>query len=846
MFAEMEIVKLAAVHGHTHGASAAARSSASAFIDSLSTSTGRKAIFLQGSAADARNGREFTRVHYWGKDWNVGPRQVEKETNDLNAMIDVDYHVDMKTHLARNFRPLVLYTVQPTRASVDRGEYKYCFNSNNQLDYTVSGGGRYVHEVWNWKGDSVAATRKIFCIPITRSIFNIERKRVDEDHQLVLLTPLVKFKGLRCWMSYYVAECNELERLEAVQGGFSRIIINTTSGMEVSTAKTGGYLCATVPVSIDDAIASAALTTKKLSHSTVKAKMAPLADFTGSEILLEYHLNGRKPGDRVDALDAVRSFQWMKTYQDFEPENPSMVAFMAPLYDAAFVPDGCGNNDSRMVEERVNKLKQDKQDALTPFLHRTIVEFCENFKSVVGGDICPVEYEEVYARQPKPSQRRILEESEHGVRNEQASVFQKTEAYGSCNDPRAITQINGVDKREYSAFIYALSDRMKRCSWYAFGKTPKKIAERVATICETALSHVDSTDFSRMDGRVNALARTFEQAVMLKVYKSEFHLELLRLMKTQTNLKAKTKNGVKYDTGFARASGSPETSLFNTLLNAFIAFLGFRMSRVNGRYMTSEEAWMRLGLYGGDDGLTPDQDRKAAERAAKMMGQVMTVDRTKKGDMGVAFLARHYGPDVWWGDSNSCCDIRRQLSKFHVTTKLCSKVTPVIKMREKAFAFSLSDSETPILGWFVMRVLEFMPIRHSQYENALGIWNSDVNKSNHYPNRFEDWMLDLARDQLPDFDTLGFFDWVQQADAKDLFQAPNFSERPDPQPKVGIIAVDGDTTGTEIVTAPTSSASSQVSNDNTKRKHFRGRKPKTARPSHAPGRKRPAVTDKRG
>jgi hypothetical protein len=848
VFAEAEVIKLAAVHGHTHGESAAARSSASAFIDSVASSTGRKAVFLQGSAADARNGREFTRVHYWGKDWNVGPRQVEKGDNDLTAMVDVDYHVDMRNHLARSFRPLIMYTVQPTRASVDRGEYKYCFTKDNELDYTVSGGGRYVHPVWNWKGDSVAATRTLCGIPITRSIFNIERKQVDRDHQVVLLTPLVKFRGVRSWLSYWAAECRELDRLKVVQGEFSRLVINTSDTMEVSTAKAGSYLCATVPASIDDAIASAALTTNKLTHSTVKSKMAPTGDFTGSEILLEYHLKGRKPGDRVDALNSVRSFQWMKTYQEFEPENPSMVSFMKPLYDGAFVPANCENNDERMVEERVRKLKNKHDEpVLSSFLHSVMSEFCLKFKETVGGDLAPVDYEVVYERQPRPSQRRILEQAEHDIRNDRASVFQKAEAYGNCNDPRAITQINGVDKRDYSAYVYALADRMKRCKWYAFGKTPRKIAERVAFLCSNSLSHIDSTDFSRMDGRVNALSRVLERMVMLKLYLPQYHLELMRLMKTQTNLKAKTKHGVMYNTGFARASGSPETSVFNTLLNAFIAFLGFRMTRINGRYMDGEEAWSSLGLYGGDDGLTPDQDGRAAEKAAKMMGQVMTVERTKRGDMGVAFLARHYGPDVWWGDANSCCDIRRQLAKFHVTTKLCSRITPVIKLQEKAFAFSLSDSETPVIGWFVNKVLEYSPMEHVQYRNVLGIWNSNVVKTSHYPNRYADWMIDLLEQQIPDFDVTRFFDWIMFASAEDLMNAPTFCEPPAPAPKPGIISVDDDIIHTETPTAPTSSdTSSNPDSDPRKKKRYRGRKPKTRRSQHASALRGAPIQDNSG
>jgi len=848
MFAEMEVIKIAAVRGHTHGESAAARSSASAFIDCLAASAGKRAVFLQGSAADHRNGREMTRVHYWGKDWNVGPRQVEKDDGDLSAMVDVDYHVDMPTHLARNFRPLVLYTVQPARAGVERGEYKYCFNANNELDYSVSGGGRYVHKVWNWKGDSVSATRSLCGIPITRSIFNIERKRVDDDHQIVLLTPLVKFRLVRCWVSYWGAQCHELERLRPVTGTFSRLVANTTDGMMVSTAKCGGYLSANVSISVDEAIASAARTTTKLTHSTVKAKMAPpepgrsvgSADFTGSEILLEYHLVGNTTGDRVDIVNGVRNFQWVKNYQDFEPENPSMVAFMRPLYDGAFVPDDCKNNDERMVKERVTKLKPNSKDKpeMTPFLLTAMQEFASEFKATVGGDIFPYDYEVVYERQHKPSQRRILEESEHGVGDNRSAIFQKREAYARCNDPRAISQINGVDKREYSCYTYPLADRMKRCSWYAFGKPPIKIAARVAELCTDSISHVDSTDFSRMDGRVSDLARILERLVMSKVYMGKYHLEIFRLLKTQTGLRAKTRNGVVYNTGNARASGSPETSIFNTILNAFIAFLSFRMTRTDGRYMDKAEAWCALGLYGGDDGLTPDQDRKAAEKAALMMGQVMTVERTKKGEPGVAFLARHYGPDVWWGDSNSCCDIRRQLAKFHVTTRLCSNVTPLTKLREKAFAFSLTDANTPVIGWFVSRAMELMPMNRSQYRNLLGIWNSDIARQQHYPNVYADWMVDLMEKQIPDFDTSGFFHWVQYSTLEQLLDCPAFALRPPPNPQPGLVAVDGDFVGapeeeeTKEEEAPTPAPTREVTND--ARKRFRGRKPKPrARQKHA-------------
>lgn len=840
MFAEMELARMQAVHGHTHGKSAATRSSASAFIDSYADSTGRRAVFLQGSASDVKNGREITRVHYWGKDWNVQQRQLAKQDNDVCAMVDVDYHVDMPRHLSRNFRPLILYTLQPSQAAADRGEYKYTFLETGEIDYKVSGGGHYTHKLWNWQGDSVAAERRFCGIPFTRSVFNLERKQLDEDHQLVLITPLVKFTGVRALISHMVAECNHLRRMDPIDRNFVRLAVNRDDGMMVSTAKVGGYLSATVPAAVDEAIASAAATSAKLTHAMVKSKMGK-DSCHGSEVLLEYHLGGSKIKERVDALSGVRSFQWIKEYQDYEPEKPSMVPFMRPLFDGAFVPDNCKNNDQRMVEERVLKLKSSDTE-VSPFLNKVIVEFCVQFRDAVGGGLRPYDMDVVYERQPKPSQRRILDEAEHTAPTGKTQVFQKAEAYGQVTDPRAISQINGCDKRDFSAFVYPVADRMKHLTWYAFGKKPREIAERVAELCSGCVSHVDSTDFSRMDGRVGPNARYLERVLMLKLYNHDYHLEMLELMKSQTFLVATTKNGVQYDTGYARASGSPETSAFNSILNAFIAYLTFRMSKRSGKYMDAKQAWLALGLYGGDDGLTPDQDGKAAEKAARMMGQVMTVERTKRGDMGVTFLARCYGPDVWWGDDNSCCDIKRQLAKFHVTTRLSSKVTPLTKLREKAYAFSLTDAETPILGWFVMRVLHHAPVTRDRYENVLGIWNSDVDKTDHYPNRFAEWMFDLALDQLPNYDLLGFSNWVENASLEDLFNCPEFVERPEPNAKDGIFVLDDDIheNGVPAVKHPASDAPVA------QRTRYRGRKPKPQRGAHASQPKGKAPSGRKG
>jgi len=651
-------------------------------------------------------------------------------------MVDVDYYVDMPKFLSRHFRPIILYTFQPSSVSKDDGEYKYTANADGTFTYLVSGGGTYRHAVWNYKGDTVSAERKFFGIPLTYSTFALERRMVDEDHQVIMLSPLVKASGISAWVAKWKAPAAPLTRVNVVEGEFTRVSINGTEGLMVHTGRAGGYVKAVVSASADDTIASAMRASKiKLTLAAIKSKMAGAAGATtGAEILHEYHL-GKSPKvpDLVNNIsDGVRRFQWTEKMGDYDDEaKPGMVAFMAPLLHGAFVPDNCHNNDKRMVEHRVKKLANTTK--ITPFILKTVEEFVGRMTLGEKHFLDPVDIEEVYRRQAKPSQRAILDRADQEDAERRAKMFMKREGYQKVNDPRGITTINGADKRDYSTFIYAAADVVKLCKWYAFSKSPLQLAERVAEICERAKCHVDGTDFSRMDGRVSDVPRYLESVLMKRLFRTEHHGQLSDLMRSQHSLPGKTRNGVSYETGLSRLSGSAETSLFNTVLNAYTAYLAFRMSPgLVGGYMSPTEAWDRLGVYGGDDGLTADLSSSKAEKAAGLVGQVLTAERTKRGEIGVSFLARHYGPDVWFGDVNSCCDIARTLSKFHVTVHLPSNVTPTDKLFEKAYALSLTDRLTPVVGDFVRQVLSHFPKR--KYQNLLEIWRSDVPSESQYPN----------------------------------------------------------------------------------------------------------------
>jgi len=736
---------------------------------------------------------------------NAETANVEFGTNDLTALVDVDYYVNMPELLARHPASYLLYTMQPSQAAKSTGEYKYTFNRNREIEYTVSGGAEYRHKLWDWGGDSLyTSTWCCFCIPVNYTGYAVERRRVDDDHQIVLLTPYKRFMFLSALIAHRTISGRKLGRIDPTDGSFARIMVNGSTGMTMSTARLGGYLCATVPVAVDDAIVQAAETSKEFTRSMAVSKMA--ADTNGpalsegSEVYVAYIKEKQRKLNtietkhhRISLVDGVRPYQYVLRWGDYEPALPSMESFMNPFIDAAFVAERSRNNDERTVQTRV-KTPDDKGKSKLKSFHIQVMEEFTDLLAATVGKLHPVEYEEVYAKQNRPTQRSILERSENETDDGRATAMQKAEAYRTANDPRNITIVNGPSKREHSKWMYALYEAMAKVEWYAFGKKPAELAQQVTEICLGAEWWFE-TDLSRQDMNIGEYARMLEVMLMTKLFDKKYWEELLKAMRSQTFLTVVTKFGVKYNSKLGRASGSAETAVFNTILTAFIFFLAFRMTRnrYTGEFFIAAESWAKLGLYGGDDGGTADVDPKNAEKAARIMGQKLTSSRIMRGELGVKFLARCYGPDVWYGDTNSCCDIRRQLSKFHTCVRL-NNLTAAQKLCEKSFAFSLSDLRTPILGPFIKKVLEISRFGKEDFENVHKIWNAQYDVEEvQYPNFEAPWMTDIVERDIPDFKWDTYNRWLSESDTLfSLMSVPRLTDEVKVEMKPGLVVVEGE------------------------------------------------------
>lgn len=106
------------------------------------------------------------------------------------------------------------------------------------------------------------------------------------------------------------------------------------------------------------------------------------------------------------------------------------------------------------------------------------------------------------------------------------------------------------------------------------------------------------------------------------------------------------------------------------------------------------------------------------------------------------------GPNVWYGDASSCCDLLRQLTKLHVTPSTPPNITALDKMREKARAFALTDSTTPIIGKLCTRIIRVCGEAEMRLDmRAMAEWGSDE-LLNQYLNTDSGWMEQYAADPL--------------------------------------------------------------------------------------------------
>jgi hypothetical protein len=775
LFRDLPMVYSTHSNNHTHGQCARNRSQASHFCDMFAKVVGMESFCMQMSNSDVRHNRPGSREYFWIKDLDCKPSSYTPKPNSVLTLIDTDYYVNMPRLAASRMQPIMLYTFQPGSAGKSAGEYVYTFQPDGSVYYVVNGGASYTHKVWDYGCDELVASSWFCGIKLRTVAYKVDKRRIDDDHQLILLTPCARWIFPFCYLTGWL-DGTELERIDVVNKDYVHLDVMTKDGLMTSIGKVNNFTSAMVRTDRFEQIVESHRGCKLgITHMQVKSilRLKNEEECNVSALIRNYVVNCEPKKTILYGAEFTRSYQFKEDKsEDFDFEaKPSLVSFMAPLVDGAFAPAQCEGNNKQAIRERIENVRSDRD--MTP----TVLKWTKEFALLLAGtpnQLNPVDYDIVWARQSRPTQRRILEENDFAYPKHENKAFIKKECYGKLSDPRIISTINGNVKMAYSRYIYALDNVLKRQKWYAFGKTPLEIADRVAELCSNA-SNVCATDLSRMDGHVAKVLRIVERIIMMTLFRIVHHDDLIELMRQQHHITGKMGN-YRWLGIWERLSGSAETSAFNTIDNAFMAFCEFRSSG-----QEPDIAYASLGIYGGDDGLTSNVSKQSYERMAKRLGQVLTCVDVKRGIAGVSFLNRTYGPDVWYGDNNSCCNMERALAKFHTTVAMPSNVKPEEKLADKAFAYYLSDKNTPLLGDFVSRVVEYLPKTYSHL-NLCNVWDAKFEMDKQYPNESAAWMLDTLRKQF-DVESLdSFFNWLNNPHSLTTLLTPVLVKFIDPKP----------------------------------------------------------------
>jgi hypothetical protein len=566
-------------------------------------------------------------------------------------------------------------------------------------------------------------------------------------------------------------------------------VVKPTGELFYTTSRPDQFLSATVPARDDDAIATISkLGTTKLMLPTTHSWVT---DRHNAAVLTDYHrVASHSSAPYVFPVEnAVRTYHYnTNTYH--QDDRAKLQAFMSPLVHAAFAPANNKAAEQACVDGRINTLRR-PEPKYNNFRDRCMEEFAS---LICDQTLHPSPFEVIFDKQKSPAQRLSLEKAvvNGPTRSRVLKCFLKAEAYSNVKDPRNISTYNDADKLDMATYATALSEHLKRFNWYAPGMTPKQIAYRVVEICSSA-AFVNISDYHRMDGTITYCIRKVERAIMMRAFPSH-RTHLNELLKTNVDNTGFLPHGTTFDQGPSHGSGCSATSVFQTLRAAFTAYLAFRKTqKPDGTYHNPQQAFAALGLHCGDDGIDADLPSQTHEAAAKSVGLSLEVMLVPRYERGVNFLSRYYSPEVWTGCLDSMCDIKRQLSKFHVTVRLPAGYPNILKLVEKSLSFVSTDPNTPVLGELCRHVLANTETRPNK-SMGIGQWWSKFELSVQYPNGNVNGWMDTEFDiQLPEFDRSTFETWLASAkQEKELLQPPICTPFKDAKPTHVTIVVDDD------------------------------------------------------
>jgi hypothetical protein len=608
--------------------------------------------------------------------------------SDVVTMVDVDYYLseDQWRKLLASRRPVLMYTVVPQSAGGDMDGAPFCFEGNDFV-YTPSAGSNYRHRLWNWSIDCFSFTRRGLLFDTTTA-WRVDVRHTTEHRAIVLLTPGGLISRPRWGLCGSVPlVTHSLERITVADGSFSRLKIVTEEGMKVSTSKQGLCYSATVTQLADHTVSS--MVERKNALGKQLATVCGI-DEQRTHLLISYHSTATNTPVSIVHMP-TRTLDFANR-SILDPAVPMIHPWMRPVYNSGMIPTRSKAAEEASVDERVSAVASDVR-SVSPKVRTYEDQFISKLLRGRTGIVHALDT--VTAALPGAKRERAVKALAFAAdTTRRVKAFLKSEPATKIRSQRIIANFSPGETANYARYVMGLEDLVKDEPWYAFAMDPSCVAMRVASVANGALSVLE-TDFSSMDGRISQAYRTFELKVLTKCFPNS--PELVKLHASTYGREMVLPSGTVYQQGTARGSGERGTSVLNTLHTALIAFIAYREDGLE-----PDEAYRKLGIFGGDDGLTAEVSLAAFKRAATYYGQKATGVSKMAGSVGLSFLSRLYTGEVWRGDPNSCADPERALGKFHLSSR---QGIPLWEMaKQRALGYLYSDQNTPFLGDLVTQL----------------------------------------------------------------------------------------------------------------------------------------------
>lgn len=703
-----------AIPNHTHGLNAADRALANEYISRLVSDPKRRYV-LQMAARDSACSGAHTVVT--SRDTGVAPRMDPLDPDHTLVLVDTDYYVDMNQVLRLGV-PILLYTFCPVLPAGNHDGMTWCVKSPEEMSARVAGGSPFTHALWDYDRDyvSVLHGRRLM-------EFKVEARRVSTTHTLVLLQPR---KSTISWMPgllglplpfspYRIAP---LTRRVLAREGTNAAGNKTTaanwmhSDGSVSVAPLGLPHCVTLRVSTVAALTTA-LRNKAFSHLGVVSLLRdePCGKLpTAVQLVQDCFLTDAimqtsfwKPMTEAEA----KVNYTVESHDPQDPPRPAGAALPVPeVAGVAVFPAVSAAMAADSVARRITDVN--RPVTFSAEVRAYLSQFIARLDQYNHVKLLPLSVEEVDKRLSKPAQRARTEAaaleinrvSAYPFEQLEVKAFQKREAYTSAKPARNISTVPQTHLIELARYTYPVYDHLKNYNWFGCGRTPLDTA-RLVTNVANCMKPVYETDFSKFDGTITKDWHAFVADVFVMLYQDP-HPK--RVLFRELAPRARSQAGA-YDTQGSRLSGSPVTTIGNTLINAAVSFIAQSMYAEAECKGHSEFIMERLGLFAGDDGLIPGfAPVKYFEAAAAATGlQLKLVVRPPTTPC--SFLGRFYLSPA--DRACSMADLPRQLPKLVVTAD--RQNPPLIALYHKALSWVITDYYTPIIGYWasaVVRIIE--------------------------------------------------------------------------------------------------------------------------------------------